>query len=411
MSNRFCTAGKDRQHHTISDPRVTLTSGATSPLISNGLSESRHAVVENAPDDSAPSLSTFSQTPAESSDCLKTQIIEKRGEVSQLEDKTLPRYIPDWNNQSATSKTTPESTTIYATCGAGKIFRTKFEREIAIVTNKNGAGPEDLLFPDIFRFGIRYKPSPNEANFYRTISIMNLPPNLTISALLGKVRGGLVLSVELLDTASITGSFSALVTFLHESSAIALEEFAMENPIYFGAQRAEVKLLNTPTWPLRIPLRVAIFDHGHTRCIEICNFPRHISPSTLRHDLRSHKVMDADSIEYMHMRGNGVLELRFTSIAAAGKAYGILTGWRPYQQCRVFFSKDPCALPLAALTEAEEIQADAELPCVSASGKAGQDELGSSLTHDPDAQKNRNDSTGATTLVRTLQATSLTNSS
>lgn len=172
-----------------------------------------------------------------------------------------------------------------------------------------------------------------------------------MTALLDKVRGGIIISAKLLNTTTITGSNTALITFLHERAAMLFEDYAMQHSLTFAGHRVKVELLSKPTWPTSIPLKKAIYDHGHTRCLTVRNFPRNISPEALRRDLHVCSVMVTDRIESMCMRTDSVLELRFESIWTAGKAYGILTSWRVYRQCKVEFSPDPCAQPLDILNK------------------------------------------------------------
>lgn len=172
-----------------------------------------------------------------------------------------------------------------------------------------------------------------------------------MTTLLEKVRGGIVISAKLLDTTTITGAYTALITFLHEQAAMLFEHYAIRHHLSFAGHRVNVELLSKPTWPTPIPLQKAIYDHGHTRCLTIRNFPRNISPEALRRDLHVCSVMVTDRIESMNMGTNSVLELRFESIWTAGKAYGILTSWRGYRQCKVDFSPDPCAQPLEILNK------------------------------------------------------------
>lgn len=234
------------------------------------------------------------------------------------------------------------------------IFTTLAERDNAISINRREAGAKDLAFPDLFRYGIRYDPHPTEQDVYRTVVIGDLPVAITLEALLQKVRGGSVISAKLCDTLSITGSYTALVTFIRESAASGYEDFAALHPVHFGGQVAKVSMLSTPTWPLTMRLRTAIFDHHHTRCLEVPNFPRHISPLSLRRDLRVCSSTEYDMIEHLAMRDDNVLELRFCSINAAGKAFGILTSYRTYSQCQVKFSSDPCDLPLKTMLDQEQ---------------------------------------------------------
>lgn len=227
-----------------------------------------------------------------------------------------------------------------------QIFSSQAERDGAIDVNRHHAGPNDLRFPDLFRHGIRFSPDPSERDLYRTILVSDLGLNSTIAGLLDKVRGGLVVSAMLLDTVTITGKKTALIVFHHEHEAKACEENAKLHPIAFDGLTARVELVPTPTWPESIMLRKAINDHHHTRCLEVHKFPRRINPSMLRRDLRICSAIASNGIEYIAMRAENILELRFTSIQYAGQAFGILTTYRDYRQCVPRFVPDPCAQPL-----------------------------------------------------------------
>ena len=173
--------------------------------------------------------------------------------------------------------------------------------------------------------------------------------DMTISTLLEKVRGGLVVDAKLLNIKEIAGSKTALITFFHEYSALAYEEYAESHPRLFNNPSVEVKTLSTPTWPLSICLRKAIEEHKHTRCLEVYNFPKHISQEKFRNDICICPQMNGDRIEYMAKREDGVLELRFSSIDYAGQGFGMFTCFRDYKRCKAVFVQDPCAMPLETL--------------------------------------------------------------
>ena len=213
------------------------------------------------------------------------------------------------------------------------------------------------MVPDIFKYGVRFDPDPSEHNIYRTITISGLPLDMTISTLLEKVRGDLVVDAKLLNIKEIAGSKTALITFFHEHSALAYEEYAESHPRLFNNPSVEVKILSTPTWPLSISLRKAIEEHKHTRCLEVYNFPKHISQEKFRNDIRICPQMNGDRIEYIAKREDGVLELRFSSIDYAGQGFGMFTCFRDYKRCKAIFVQDPCAMPLETLDQGLDGQA------------------------------------------------------
>ena len=225
------------------------------------------------------------------------------------------------------------------------------------MAHKSDAGPHEHMVPNIFKYGVRFDPDPSEHNIYRTITINGLPLDMTISTLLGKVRGGLVVDAKLLNIKEISGSKAALITFFHEHSALAYEEYAESHPRLFNNPSVEVKTLSTPTWPLSFSLRKAIEEHKYTRCLEVYNFPKHISQEKFRNDIRICPQMNGDRIEYMAKREDGVLELRFSSIDYAGQGFGMFTCFRDYKRCKAIFVQDPCAMPLETLDQGLDGQA------------------------------------------------------
>ena len=234
------------------------------------------------------------------------------------------------------------------------IFDSVDERRLLGCRNQAGAGRDDIKLPDLFKHGLRFNPGLNTINVIRALTIGNLPSKLTVAELTNAVRGGPIVDVQLVDTTAITGTRTALVTFRTEYSALAFEEWADSHRIMFHGQPAHVTVITTPTYPMSLNTSVAIFAKNQTRCLEISNFPRYIKPSELRQDLRVSPVLTIDAIENLKMSKAGVLEVRFTSIWYAGKAYTFLTSGEKYRGCRVVFSPDPCDGPLEAPMEEKD---------------------------------------------------------
>lgn len=223
-----------------------------------------------------------------------------------------------------------------------QVFSTQSQHEKAIKEHKWSVGNQEMLFPDIFKYGLYFKPDSEERDFYRTVQIVNLPKDLRIGHLMEQVRGGLVVDAKLLDTQKITGGKSALVTFLHEHAAIGFRDHCNQHPITFSNQSAHVQLVSTPTWPMPGNISTAIHEYRHTRCLELRNLPPTISQDILRNDLCFCWSMKANGLTYVNKHSDGVLELHFSSVRNAGQGYGILTSYRAYRPCKVSFVADPC---------------------------------------------------------------------
>ncbi|MCJ1377885.1 hypothetical protein MMC17_000981 [Xylographa soralifera] len=291
------------------------------------------------------SFVTTSETPAQGTHSPRQEIAI--ADATKLSTRPLARI----NGVSKHTDPSEQSFTD-ATCGPNELFSCRADREYAIKDHQYSAGFQECRLLDLFRYGIRYKPPASQTDTFKMVSIMNLPTDISLNELMSKIRGGTVVSCNLLDTRTITGKFSALVRFLHEREALAYDDFAAAHPIIFRGSKAYVATLKTATWPLSMPHAKAIFNHHHTRCLEVVNFPRNIPRAQLTRDVRSHAV------EHMQMRKDGILELRFSSIDHAGRAYGLLTTSQKYRQCGVSFSEDPCALPLDTLIEPSDKDKD-----------------------------------------------------
>lgn len=210
-------------------------------------------------------------------------------------------------------------------------------------------GLQDRKVPDLFKhpYAIQYIPTPGTRNLYRTLVISNLPLAATMTALLEQVRGGVIFDAKLLNTTTITGGKTALVTFLHQRNAEAFEAHAKRHPIIIQDRTAKVTLLKTANWPSPLSQR-AMLEGNRTRCLEVTEYPRHVTCSDLRRKLRVCSVMKVDRIEHVALRYDGVLALRFDSIADAWKAQGMFASSQEFRGCVVRFAIDPCAQPISA---------------------------------------------------------------
>lgn len=223
------------------------------------------------------------------------------------------------------------------------------ELDDTICNYQQSMSGEAKRLPDFFQHGIQFNPPPGSWNVFRTMVISNLPLSATMTGLLEKIRGGVVLDAKLLDTLSITGGKTALVTFLHERAAKDLQIYLEQHPILIDNRLAHATVLKTPTWPISRKCEKTLFDGEDTRCLEVSNYPRHISPRDLRRYLRLCAVVKLDRIEHMNLRDDGVLALRFESIACAADARGIFTSHSAFRACAVRYMPDPCAQPLRVM--------------------------------------------------------------
>lgn len=191
---------------------------------------------------------------------------------------------------------------------------------------------------------ICYHPDGTEQNIYRTVVIYNLLVERTIIEVLNEVRGGMILDAKLLDTTSITGSKSVMLTFVEGNAAMGFKEHVNSHGLSIAGSKAHCYLVQVPTRRITLGLRRGISGHGHTRCLQVRNFPRHITPEELRSDLRPYKNSNVDYIESMIMDAT-VLKLHFLSVSAAQYTFDFLALNNKYRKCLVKYAVDPCARP------------------------------------------------------------------
>lgn len=192
---------------------------------------------------------------------------------------------------------------------------------------------------------LQFRPAAGDTDANRTILISNLPPEVTLSQLLGKVCGGAIVDAQLFNTISITGTYSAMVTYLDGYAAGAYQRRTGYNPIIFHGLTAKVSLL-TPTWPLSPDRRKYIVDCWQTRCLEVHDFPNDVSPTMLHSDLQTCPNIKATWLIFRHLSKRQILTLHFSSIEHASRAYAVLSRSRRYKDSSPSFVPDPCARPL-----------------------------------------------------------------
>ena len=198
-----------------------------------------------------------------------------------------------------------------------------------------------------------------------TVMIYNLSADCTMRNILDRVRGGMILDAKLLNTTSITGFMTAMLTFVESNAAVAFTEHVSRYGLSVSGCAVRAFLVQVPTARIKLGQLRAIKSCFHSRCLRIHNLPFSITLEELRCDLQPHKATNIDLIESMSINADNVLELRFLSVTAAEDAFYFLTlrGVKAkYWQCRVVYGADPCAEPWTVEDDAAK---DAELTSIS----------------------------------------------
>lgn len=217
----------------------------------------------------------------------------------------------------------------------------------------NEHSPCDMVPGGTDLASIRYRPSADESNVFRTVLVTNLPPSLSMKTLLSRIRGGALFSAVLLNTQGFKnwdGSNSALIIFMREDSATEYTEYVSRHGLKFLGRKANVTKLDTPTWP--VP--PSLLKGCPTRCLTIQSCPRGLSEQDVEFDLAVHRFWKT-TIEHIALRATGgSMQVRFTSIGAAVRAFNLLKAKPRYQRLGIYFARDPCSYPLEELAIEED---------------------------------------------------------
>lgn len=207
----------------------------------------------------------------------------------------------------------------------------------------NGGTGADLGF---FQHGLVFKPDDDEEDVYRAVTITGIPRQVNMADVLKPVCGGPLYSVQLLRTAHLTGSHTAVVTFLYEDDAREfVKSTLVKGIVYFGIP-AKVFLIRTPTFPIPKTSKHCIFNMGHTRCLSISEVPAQNSAANLLNVLLAWNNVFGNLLEGIRELDSGAtIQVRFHSIHSAGLAFLALKKHRDYKGCVIKFVPDPCDRP------------------------------------------------------------------
>ncbi|KAK2754238.1 T-complex protein 1 subunit beta [Arachnomyces sp. PD_36] len=220
------------------------------------------------------------------------------------------------------------------------------EEEMVALRSSYGSSRGTGADLGLFQHGLVFSPDDDEENIYRAVTITGIPGQVNMANVLESVCGGQLYSAHLLRTTHLTGSHTALITFLYEEDA---REFVkstfIKDVVYFG-KRAKVSLVRTPTFPIPKLMKHYIFNKGHTRCLSIFQAPEQHSVNHLLEVLLAWNSVYAKLLEGIRTMDSGeTVTIRFHSIHAAGMACFALSQHQDYKDCVIKFAPDPCDRP------------------------------------------------------------------
>ncbi|RAL63030.1 hypothetical protein DID88_004115 [Monilinia fructigena] len=146
-------------------------------------------------------------------------------------------YHARFNNRNAPTGPRPFGIPPDMTEGTS-IWASPQQRDDEINSHMRTCDSREFKFPDYFRHGVSFIPKEDDVDTLRGVLIGGLPTDIELRDVLARVRGGRIYSSVLLNTMSISGSNSALVTFIKQADAEAYVEYANAHPITFETLRS-----------------------------------------------------------------------------------------------------------------------------------------------------------------------------
>ena len=240
---------------------------------------------------------------------------------------------------------------------------------------------------ELIQSQLMYRPRYQSSDDFRTVIATNIALDSTLSDVLGPVCGGTVLSVSYMNTVSITGSNSALITFLRGYAARQFIGYITkkQTSVHNDGPKAEsskpspiiYRLLDSFTRPVSREMKYLIGENRprrynpcpptddlrnliieampkHTRCISIANLSSKMTVDSLKEVLSAtDSQMDDGSIVSTSCDPSGVFHVEFTSIMVSQSVYSrisqALCEWDSesiWQGAILRFEKDPCDRPV-----------------------------------------------------------------
>jgi hypothetical protein len=194
-----------------------------------------------------------------------------------------------------------------------------------------------------FQWGLRFIPKPGQDNIFRTLVIEDFPNSVTLDRILPQIRGGAVFSASLMNTSTITGSATALITFVHQVGALNFLRLVSREGFFIGISPAKVRPVPTPTYLMSNEIETQIYHFGRTRCVLVSS-PSHkalkqevsrvLSQSRLRHSVECFGERDND----------GEVTVRFHSVKSAWAACMTLASDSKLQGVSINPAFDPCSV-------------------------------------------------------------------
>lgn len=209
--------------------------------------------------------------------------------------------------------------------------------------------PSDIW---ILQYGLRFMPAAGDNNVYRTVKLELPSSAITTNQILSQIHVE-IYSILLLNTFQLTGSNTAIITFISQTDAITFLE-STKSGLRIGKHTARVLPVHTPTYPMSLEMSRRIYLDGFTRCLMVCNQRRTAKAEIQRILRKSACGSYIEGIEEGCVVGE--VYVRFHSIKMAALAFEILNRHPDFgfRVCRFRFLKS--TMPTAVRTSGDEME-------------------------------------------------------
>jgi hypothetical protein len=223
------------------------------------------------------------------------------------------------------------------------VFEDRDEEIRASRLSGNIFGQEDLKNNMFFQWGLRYVPPLDADNVYRAVVIEDLPLHVALDQILPRICGGQIYSASLFNTSpvTLTGSPTAMITFVNQDGALAFLQRVAREGFYVGFAVARVRPVSTPTYLMSDSMENGILRGGRTRCLVISS--RHPMIKKSVYNVLTKSSFSTHVECFGEHNGEGVVTVRFHSIKVAMLAYEFLMHQSIFKG-NVKFDTDPCSV-------------------------------------------------------------------
>ncbi|KKK15364.1 hypothetical protein AOCH_006127 [Aspergillus ochraceoroseus] len=208
------------------------------------------------------------------------------------------------------------------------------ERRLPLPSNMISRQPLSEL--SVFQYGLRYIPSGNDIDAYRTVRVEELPAEISLSQILACVRTE-IYSARLADTMAITGANTGIITFVTQDDAVQFLTQVVDNSITLPA--GKVVPVCTPTYPIPADIARLIAEEGHTRSIGVYSFRGALNDEVLSLIHRPAYMFRAQIEGIEDGPAPGEITIKMLSVKAAAAVFALLRGHPSLRRCQLRFLK------------------------------------------------------------------------